>query len=135
MSPWSFLPLFVIPHLLSFPSVVVGNPSFLSQPQTPTLPSIPYAYVYILASKKNGTLYIGVCRDLIKRVYEHKNDEVESFTEKYQVHDLVYFEPHDDIHAAIQREKQLKKWNREWKIRLIEESNAEWTDLYESLLG
>jgi len=85
--------------------------------------------------RKNGTLYTGVTRDLIKRIYEHKSDVVESFTKKYQVHDLVYYEPHDDIHAALQREKQLKKWNRDWKIRLIEKSNAEWTDLYEGLLG
>ena len=96
---------------------------------------MPYAYIYLLASKKNGTLYIGVTRDLINRVDEHKNDVVEGFTQKYKVHNLVYYEHHDDIHAAIQREMQLKKWNREWKIRLIEKSNAEWTDLYESLLG
>jgi putative endonuclease len=90
--------------------------------------------VYILASKKNGTLYIGVTSDLIKRAWEHKNDLVEGFTKKYGVHVLVYFELHEDMAAAIQREKQLKKWNRDWKIDLIEKDNPEWADLYESLI-
>ena len=90
--------------------------------------------VYILASKRNGTLYIGVTSDLIQRVYQHKNGLVEGFTKKYRVHHLVYFEPHEDMYHAILREKQIKKWNREWKLRLIEKNNPEWRDLYDGLL-
>jgi putative endonuclease len=89
--------------------------------------------VYILASKRNGTLYTGVTSDLIKRVWEHKNNCVEGFTQKYSAHQLVYFEQHVDMHAAITREKQIKKWNRKWKLRLIEENNPEWNDLFDSL--
>ena len=87
-------------------------------------------YVYILASKKNGTLYIGVTNNLLKRVYEHKNKIVGGFTQKYNVHNLVYFEVHNDIRNAITREKQMKKWKRQWKIELIEKSNPQWKDLY-----
>lgn len=90
--------------------------------------------VYILASKRNGTLYIGVTSDLIKRAWEHKNDLVDGFTKEYGVHQLVYFEMLDDMASAIQREKQLKKWNRNWKIQLIEKENPEWADLYDSLV-
>ncbi len=90
--------------------------------------------VYILASKRNGTLYTGVTGNLPRRVYEHKNNLVEGFTSKYQVHHLVYFEQCEDMTSAITREKQLKKWNRKWKLRLIEERNPEWKDLYEDLL-
>lgn len=89
--------------------------------------------VYILASKRNGTLYVGVTSNLAKRVWEHKNDLIEGFTKKYGVHSLVYFEQFGDMSAAIAREKQLKKWNRTWKIRLIENENPEWNDLYEGL--
>ena len=85
--------------------------------------------VYILASKRNGTLYIGVTSDLSSRVEAHRKDCVEGFTKRYGVHTLVYFELHADMYEAIQREKRLKKWNREWKIRLIEEMNPEWKDL------
>jgi putative endonuclease len=88
----------------------------------------------MLASKKNGTLYIGVTSDLMKRVWEHKNDLVEGFTKEYGVHRLVYFEMLEDMESAIQREKQLKKWNRDWKIELIEKDNPEWTDLYDLLV-
>ena len=88
-------------------------------------------YVYIMASKKNGTLYIGVTNDLIKRVYSHKNDLVEGFTKKYGIHQLVYYEQTEDVKSAIQREKQLKKWNRNWKIELIEKMNPNWKDLYD----
>ena len=91
-------------------------------------------YVYILASKKNGTLYIGITSDLPGRVYEHKNDMGEGFTKKYKVHRLVYYEGYKDVKQAILREKQLKKWKRQWKIRLIEKENPEWRDLYEDLL-
>ncbi len=87
-------------------------------------------YVYILASKRNGTLYIGVTSDLKKRIWEHKNNLVEGFTKKYKVHLLVYYESTNDVRSAITREKQLKKWNRKWKIGLIEKNNPQWKDLY-----
>jgi putative endonuclease len=87
-------------------------------------------WVYILASKLGGTLYIGVTSNLVKRVYEHRTKVVAGFTKEYGVHRLVYFEQHTDIEAAIHREKRLKKWNRAWKIRLIEEVNPNWDDLY-----
>ena len=90
-------------------------------------------YVYILASKRNGTLYIGVTNDLIRRIYEHKNYLIEGFTKKYKVHKLVYYEQYNNAEAAIQREKRLKFWHRKWKIRLIEETNPEWKDLYEEI--
>ena len=90
-------------------------------------------YVYILASKKNGTLYIGVTNALKRRVGEHKANLFEGFTKKYSVHDLVYFESYNDIKDALIREKRLKKWNREWKIKLIKELNPEWRDLYDDL--
>jgi putative endonuclease len=90
-------------------------------------------YVYILASRIGGTLYIGVTNDLVRRGYEHRESLVQGFTKKYEVHRLVYFEQHSDIEAAIRREKRLKKWNRAWKIQLIEESNPNWGDLYPSI--
>ncbi len=90
--------------------------------------------VYILASGYNGTLYIGVSSNLIQRIWQHKNDLVEGFTEKYGVHSLVYYELHEQMLAAIEREKQLKKWNRQWKIDLIEKVNPEWKDLWEELV-
>ena len=90
-------------------------------------------YVYLLASRKHGTLYIGVTNDLIRRVYEHKTHAVPGFTARYGVHLLVWFECYDDIVNAITREKELKKWRRDWKINLIERSNPEWCDLYQSL--
>ena len=89
----------------------------------------PY-YVYILASKKNGTLYLGVTNDIKRRVYEHKNNLVDGFTKKYSVHCLVYFEVCEDVRVAIQREKNIKKWRRRWKIELIEKNNPDWRDLY-----
>jgi len=89
--------------------------------------------VYILASKRNGTLYIGVTRDLVRRVWEHRNDVVGGFTRRYRVHRLVWFELHEDMTAAITREKQLKKWKRAWKLRLIEEANREWSDLWDDI--
>jgi len=90
--------------------------------------------VYILASQRNGTLYIGVTSDLVKRVWQHKNDVFEGFTKEYGVHMLVWFELHEDMESGIIREKRLKKWNREWKLRLIEEMNPEWKDLYDSII-
>ncbi len=93
-----------------------------------------YYYVYILASKKNGTLYIGVTNNLIKRVYEHKNNLINGFTKKYRISHLVYYEIFNDIYEAITREKRLKKWKRQWKIELISKFNPEWRDLYYELL-
>ena len=92
-------------------------------------------YVYILASRIGGTLYIGVTNDLIRRVAEHRLKSIESFTKKYDVVRLVYFEQFDDAENAIKREKRLKKYNRAWKIRLIEELNPNWDDLYPSIAG
>ncbi|NJN82958.1 MAG: GIY-YIG nuclease family protein [Caldilineaceae bacterium] len=88
-------------------------------------------FVYIMASQKNGTLYIGMTNDLVRRVYEHKNDAHEGFTQKYGVHRLVYYESTNDVTAAITREKRMKKWKRQWKINLIEERNPDWKDLSE----
>ncbi|MFZ3053577.1 MAG: GIY-YIG nuclease family protein [Sulfuricurvum sp.] len=90
--------------------------------------------VYILASQPNGTLYIGVTSNLPKRTYEHKNHLLESFTEKYNVEILVWYELHDTMEAAISREKAIKKWNRNWKLRIIEEFNPQWRDLYEDIV-
>ena len=90
-------------------------------------------YVYILASQRNGTLYIGVTNDLVRRVYEHKEGPVDGFTKRHGVKTLVYFESHDRVEQAIQREKTLKHWVRDWKIALIERDNPHWEDLYERL--
>lgn len=90
--------------------------------------------VYILASKRNGTLYIGITSDLVKRVWEHKSDLVEGFTKQYQVHQLVWYEPSQNMESAITREKQLKEWKRQWKVELIEKTNPYWNDLYPNLL-
>jgi putative endonuclease len=91
-------------------------------------------YVYILASRRNGTLYVGVTSDLIRRVFQHKEDVVEGFTREYGVKTLVWFDSTGSIEAAIQKEKQLKNWKREWKIALIEKGNPDWRDLYPGLL-
>ena len=90
--------------------------------------------VYNLASKRNGTLYVGVTSDLVKRVWEHRNDVVEGFTSRYGVHRLVYFEMCDDMEQAILREKRIKKWDRAWKIDLIEKHNPTWRDLWETIV-
>ncbi|MFN2100242.1 GIY-YIG nuclease family protein [Altererythrobacter sp. MF3-039] len=90
-------------------------------------------FVYILASKRNGTLHIGVTSDLIARIYQHRNETFEGFTKQHSIKRLVWFEVHEDMEAAIIREKQLKKWNRAWKIRLIEEGNPNWRDLAKDL--
>ena len=90
--------------------------------------------VYILASRMNGTLYIGVTSDLVRRVWEHKNDLVEGFTQRYGVHRLVWYELHVTMEAAILQEKRLKEWRRAWKLRLIQRINPEWEDLYDRLI-
>ena len=89
--------------------------------------------VYMLASKRNGTLYIGVTSDVVRRVWQHRNDLVGGFTKQYGVHRLVWYEVHETMEGAIGREKALKKWNRAWKVRLIEEGNPDWVDLYEEV--
>ncbi len=88
-------------------------------------------YIYILSTRLNRTLYIGITNDLIRRVYQHKNKLISGFTNKYNIDKLVYYEITDDVISAITREKQLKKWNRNWKINLIESINPNWDDLYE----
>ena len=90
--------------------------------------------VYILASRRNGTLYVGVTSDPVKRIWEHKNDVVDGFAKKYEIHLLVYYELTPDVNSAIKREKQLKKWRRQWKLELIEKMNPDWDDLYPDIL-
>ena len=91
------------------------------------------AFVYILASKKNGTLYVGVTNDLVRRVWEHKEGVADGFTKKHKIKRLVYFEQVDQIEMAITREKQVKSWKRLWRIRLIEKTNPNWNDLYDEI--
>jgi putative endonuclease len=91
--------------------------------------------VYMLASQRNGTLYLGVTSDLLRRLWQHRNGEVDGFTRDHSVHRLVWFEQHDTMLSAITREKQLKKWKRDWKLRLIEEGNPYWHDLWEQICG
>jgi len=91
-------------------------------------------FVYILASQRNGTLYIGVTSDLLKRIWEHKNKVADGFTKKYNIDKLVYYEQTENVMSALEREKQLKKWNRDWKIKLIEKENPKWSDLYLDLM-
>ena len=93
---------------------------------------MPY-YVYLLASRKHGTLYLGVTNDLVRRVYEHRNKTTGGFTAKYGVDRLVWFEIHEDVTAAIAREKEIKKWRRDWKIARIERDNADWSNLWDSI--
>lgn len=90
--------------------------------------------VYMLASRRNGTLYIGVTSDLVKRVWEHRNDLADGFTKRYGVHTLVWYELHEEMPSAIAREKAMKEWKRRWKLDLIERANPEWRDLYGGLL-
>ena len=89
--------------------------------------------VYMMTSSRNGTLYIGVTSDLITRVWQHKNNVVEGFTKKYEAHQLVWYEPHGNMESALSREKALKKWDRIWKLRLIEQFNPDWQDLNNQL--
>ncbi|KQT49716.1 hypothetical protein ASG47_05230 [Devosia sp. Leaf420] len=92
------------------------------------------AWLYIMADRKFGTIYIGATSDIVRRVWEHKNDLVPSFTQKYQCHLLVYYEEHQDMYFAMQREKSMKHWPRAWKVALIEKDNPEWEDLYLGIL-
>ena len=91
-------------------------------------------YVYLLASRRNGTLYVGVTSDLVKRVWHHKNDLVEGFTKRYGVHTLVWYEVHESMESAIRRERAIKEWKRAWKLALIEKENPTWQDLYEEIV-
>jgi putative endonuclease len=92
-------------------------------------------YVYVLASRRNGTLYIGVTNDLVRRVYDHKNGTMEGFAKTYGIHTLVYYETYTNVHDALTREKRLKKWKRQWKIDLIEKENPDWKDLYSRIVS
>jgi putative endonuclease len=92
-------------------------------------------YVYILASDRNGTIYVGVTSNLVQRAWQHKEKLVKGFTKKYEVQKLVWYEQHENAESAIVREKRIKKWNRDWKIRLIEETNPYWNDLYSSIVN
>ncbi len=92
-------------------------------------------FVYIVASRRNGTLYTGVTNDVMRRTWEHKSELVDGFTKKHGVHILVWYELHSDINEAISREKKLKHWKRAWKIELIEKQNSGWNDLYDRLIG
>ena len=91
-------------------------------------------YVYILASQRNGTLYTGITSDLVKRIWQHRNGEIEGFTKKYRINTLVYYETHRSSESAIMRERQIKKWRRKWKLKLIEEDNPYWNDLYDRIV-
>lgn len=93
------------------------------------------AYVYILANKKNGTIYTGVTNDIVRRVFEHKQGFVDGFSKKYDLKRLVYFDSFESIYDAITMEKRIKRWRREWKLALIEKLNPEWQDLYEQLIS
>ena len=129
-----------MPNTLPLIPDLIGNPdSCLTFPISKRYlfryasPMISAAYVYILASKRNGTLYTGATRDLVRRIYQHKSHQTDGFTHKYSVTQLVYYEKHDRLDQAIQREKQIKKWNRAWKLQLIEKRNPDWQDLYSDI--
>jgi len=111
-----------------------GAPSFRRKPESREIAMNRQPAVYILASKRNGTLYVGVTSDLVKRIWAHKNNMVEGFTKRYGVHHLVWFEIHDNMESAIKREKQIKEWQRKWKLELIESKNADWQDLYHIII-
>jgi putative endonuclease len=121
---------------LSFPPLChsrgSGNPGVNSS-GNPNFQNMEKFYVYMLCSKRNGTLYIGVTSDLVKRVYEHKNNLVNGFTKKYNIHRLVWYEIHESAESAINRERRIKKWKRAWKLKLIGQDNPGWSDLYESI--
>ncbi len=128
-------PFFVIPAFICHSQLCLSFPTLSVIPNLiGNLGKMANYYVYILASKKNGTLYCGVTNDLIRRVYEHKNGLVDGFTKKYKIHSLVYYEICNSAEAAIEREKDIKRWYRKWKLELIEKENPLWEDLYERLV-
>jgi putative endonuclease len=118
------------PWIPAFAGMTTRYPPLYSPPMGEKQPA-----VYILASARNGTLYIGVTSDLVKRVWQHRNHAVEGFTADHGVERLVYYELHSSMEQAIVREKRLKKWERAWKLRLIEDRNPDWTDLWSEILG
>jgi len=118
----------------AYPLSLRGAPKGAS-PESITPASAMAYYVYLMASRKHGTLYLGVTNDLVRRSHEHRTKSAEGFTARYGVDKLVWFETHDEVLSAITREKELKKWRRDWKIRLIEEQNPEWIDLYPGISG
>ena len=120
-------------HYEHWPSKTPGTPCHSPEEGNPYLPMNNY-YVYILASKRNGTLHIGMTNNLSRRVFEHKNDLAEGFTKKYHVHTLVYCEGCPNVESAIRMERQMKKWNRQWEINRIGKRNPEWRDLYEDII-
>jgi putative endonuclease len=110
------------------------NLSFRRRPESSKKSVNKHPAVYILTNKRNGTLYTDVTSDLVKRVWEHKNDIVAGFTKRYNVHQLVWYELHESMESAILREKRLKDWKRSWKLKLIERTNPDWQDLYDSIV-
>jgi putative endonuclease len=113
----------------------VGTGSRSGSRRSAADPGVRAPCVYILASHKKGTLYVGVTSDVVRPVWEHRSGEIAGFTEKYSVDHLAWFEMHPTMNGAIAREKQIKKWNRAWKVRLIEGENPEWRDLYPEIIG
>ena len=126
-SDTAILELFSSSHFLICHSREGGNPDIIDMTKQ--------FYVYIMASQPNGTLYTGMSSNLVRRVWQHKSNMVEGFTDKYNIKNLVYYEVHDSAESAITREKQIKKWRRKWKLRLIEERNPQWEDLYSKISG
>ena len=109
-------------------------PSFRRKSESSAVTELMQPCVYLLASRRNGTLYVGVTSNLVKRIWEHKNNVVQGFTQKYGVHMLVWFELHETMESAIRREKAIKEWKRDWKLKLIEQQNPAWRDLYSEIL-
>jgi putative endonuclease len=136
-NPGSDAGVFVWGLLTGSASLQIHPPSFRGdakrRARNPLLHTRMAYYVYLLASDKYGTLYLGVTNDIVRRIHEHKTKTVASFTRRYSVNKLVWFEIYDDALTAISREKELKKWRRDWKIRLIEEGNPQWIDLYPAI--
>jgi putative endonuclease len=129
----------VIPALLPFTSallpVIPALPPVIPAKAGIHVPMPRQYFVYLLASQRNGTLYIGSTSDLIGRIHQHKTAVVDSFTKRYRVDHLVWFEAHDTAHSMVTRERQMKEWSRAWKVSLIESGNPDWRDLYPEILG
>jgi len=124
-----------IPVILANAGIHLRIPIVRQYSRSKNLPMLKQPAVYILASQPRGTLYIGVSSNLIQRIWQHTSGVMEGFTERYEVDRLVYFEMHTDMTGAITREKQLKKWKRDWKIALIEKDNPDWHDLWPEIVG